>query len=572
MKDVEGKVGKRLLVPEGLRKFVMQHFHGLPLVGHNGQKKTTQMIAQRFYWPKLRSDVRRWIGGCKCTKRKALQLSRQGMMGSLTAPYPFHTVSLDFVTGLPVTDSGNANLLTAMDICSKWPMAYPQKTKGFKESAQNIYRRMICQHGCPKRFLTDIDGAFTSGLAKDLAKRMGILKVETTRWHPAGNGVLERWHRYMNATLTQFINKKKNNWDDCIDAVLFAYRISVQESTQVSPFKFLYGRDPILPMDILLGLDDDSGARTRDGHWGNTVMTNLKEIWKEARQSQLKSIARNQEWLEARQTKGFLRYETGDWVMMWDPEKPKKIPGGGGKYYKMPAKFQEKWTGPYRISTQATDVNYMLAVPDKKKKGGSMRVHIDIIRPYFPWDDDLTDTSPMLDIDGQPFALTGNPGEQMDPLGLPEAEPAVREPVRAKPVFRRTALPREGHIFIMHLPGQPEPEQDWGVAKMITQDANGYLIFQWLGNTKGDWTRPVQPEWAKMGVDPVSGEPRVLHIKHARYEPAGYIPYTCDHTQTGTKLADVLMTGVILEQGRIHAETIQRISDSARVRWELPEL
>jgi hypothetical protein len=236
----------------------------------------------------------------------------------------------------------------------------------------------------------------------------------------------------------------------------------------------------------------------------------------------------------------------------------------------MPEKFQERWTGPYQIFKQLTDVNYMIRVPEKKKKGGLMRVHLDVIRPYFPWDDDLLDTSPVLDIDGHPFALVGDPGDHQEPA----VEPAVGGPIRAAPVFRGVAISKKGDIFILHLPGQPIPEQDWGVAKMIRQDAEGYLIFQWLGNAYGDWTRPVQLEWAKMEIDPVTAEPTttVQHIKHARSKPFGYIPYTCDHTTTGTKLSDVLLTGVRLHNRQLPQETVQMLSDSRRVTWTLPGL
>lgn len=41
--------------------------------------------------------------------------------------------------------------------------------------------------------------------------------------------------------------KKGTDWDEKLPFVLYAYRVSVQESTKDSPFFLLYGRDPRLP-------------------------------------------------------------------------------------------------------------------------------------------------------------------------------------------------------------------------------------------------------------------------------------------------------------------------------------
>ena len=46
------------------------------------------------------------------------------------------------------------------------------------------------------------------------------------------------------------VNEDQNDWDKYIDSVLFAYRTSRQDSSKYTPF-FLYGRQNILPIDIL---------------------------------------------------------------------------------------------------------------------------------------------------------------------------------------------------------------------------------------------------------------------------------------------------------------------------------
>ena len=45
------------------------------------------------------------------------------------------------------------------------------------------------------------------------------------------------------------------NWDEYVPVVLYSHRISLQRSTGFSPFEMMFGREPLLPADIVLELD-----------------------------------------------------------------------------------------------------------------------------------------------------------------------------------------------------------------------------------------------------------------------------------------------------------------------------
>jgi len=50
--------------------------------------------------------------------------------------------------------------------------------------------------------------------------------------------------------LVKCINDKKASWDECLDACTFAYNTAEHESTKFSPFELMFGRKPLLPVDI----------------------------------------------------------------------------------------------------------------------------------------------------------------------------------------------------------------------------------------------------------------------------------------------------------------------------------
>ena len=62
MKD--GKLPARVVVPESLRKFVLEMYHNNILSGHQGRRRTMQQVAATFFWPGMASDVKRWVRAC----------------------------------------------------------------------------------------------------------------------------------------------------------------------------------------------------------------------------------------------------------------------------------------------------------------------------------------------------------------------------------------------------------------------------------------------------------------------------------------------------------------------------
>ena len=91
--------------------------------------------------------------------------------------------------------------------------------------------------------------------------------------------------------LSKTVDRTGRNWDECLPYVLFAYRTSVQESTQESPFHLLYGRDPYLPAEDTLAVP----ALRRQfeiGSYQEELVTHLQEAWKLARQNMKKAQRR----------------------------------------------------------------------------------------------------------------------------------------------------------------------------------------------------------------------------------------------------------------------------------------
>lgn len=71
----------------------------------------------------------------------------------------------------------------------------------------------------------------------------------------------ERTNQTLIRTLKKLTTKEKD-WDQYIDAALYAYRISIQDSTRFSPFFLLYNQHPRKAIDYELATDDSSTPST----------------------------------------------------------------------------------------------------------------------------------------------------------------------------------------------------------------------------------------------------------------------------------------------------------------------
>jgi hypothetical protein len=98
-----------------VRLLLMQEAHG-GLMGYFGAKKTEDVLASHFFWPKMRRDVERFIARCTICKKSKSQLNPHGLYMPLpVSSIPWADISMDFVLGLPRTKRGRDSIFVVVD-------------------------------------------------------------------------------------------------------------------------------------------------------------------------------------------------------------------------------------------------------------------------------------------------------------------------------------------------------------------------------------------------------------------------------------------------------------------------
>lgn len=81
---------------------------------------------------------------------------------------------------------------------------------------------------------------------------LGIEKIQTTPYHPASNGMIERCYQVFKDFLSHYVADNQQDWDDWVPYLQMACCMNTHSSTGYSPYFLIYGCVPVLPIDSIL--------------------------------------------------------------------------------------------------------------------------------------------------------------------------------------------------------------------------------------------------------------------------------------------------------------------------------
>jgi hypothetical protein len=169
-----------------VRLLFLQKTHGGALMGHFVVKKTKDVLAAHFFWPKMRHDVEHYVSQCTICNKAKPRLNPNVLYMPLPIPsVPWEDISMDFVLVLPRTKRGMDSIFVVVNHFSKMDHFIPcHKSDNALHVADLFFFEIVRLHGVPNTIALDRDAKFLSHFWRTLWFKLRTKLLFSTICHP----------------------------------------------------------------------------------------------------------------------------------------------------------------------------------------------------------------------------------------------------------------------------------------------------------------------------------------------------------------------------------------------------
>ena len=185
-------------------------------------------------------DIAKWCRCCKGCQTAKISRHNKPVFSKFDEPTErFDHIHIDIVEPLPYAD-GFRYLLTCVDRFTCWPEAIPLVNIRAETVADAFFSGWIARFGTLATITTDRGAQFDG-----LCNQFRIVRNRTTSYHPQSNGMVERFHHQLKATIMAYESPSPRT--TTLPAVLLGARSTGKELLGRSAAEIVYGTTLRLP-------------------------------------------------------------------------------------------------------------------------------------------------------------------------------------------------------------------------------------------------------------------------------------------------------------------------------------
>ncbi|GJU80180.1 putative reverse transcriptase domain-containing protein [Tanacetum coccineum] len=139
-----------------------------------------QDLKKIYWWHNMKAEIATYVSKCMtCRKVKAEYQKPSGLLVQPIIPiWKWENITMDFVTKLPKTTSGEDTIWVIVDRLTKFEHFLLMKEIDTMEKLMRQYlKEVVSRHGVPVSIIFDQDSKFTSHFWKSLNKALVIIRV-----------------------------------------------------------------------------------------------------------------------------------------------------------------------------------------------------------------------------------------------------------------------------------------------------------------------------------------------------------------------------------------------------------
>ena len=317
--DLLIKDGGLIVIPQddAVRTLLMSEAHDPVYSGHFGLEKTLEKVRRTWHWPGMVNDVRMFVRSCPRCQRTKHDTSRPpGLLQPILSKYPWQVVTMDFVGKFTPAEGTEHNMcLVMVDKFSKYVLleAVPE-TITASQMAEIFIRRLIAHFGVPATVISDRGPQFTSAVWRETLEQLGSRVALASSHHPQTDGQTERTIQTLLRLVRAFASEKEETWERQLPLFQYALNDAYCEATQTSPFRALYGKDPMSPLSLVGGPNRAASDGTDPNEMAERLYDEMSGVQEFMRQHQQEVANRMKERYD--QGRRPLELQPGDLVLL----------------------------------------------------------------------------------------------------------------------------------------------------------------------------------------------------------------------------------------------------------------
>ena len=251
-KDRDEVAIHQIVVPKQLKADILSEYHESIMGGHQGFVRTYECIKQKYFWPRMYTDVDEFLSSCpRCQQGKEHhQHSKQPPLTPMPTEPLFNRWNMDFIGPLGTAQDGSKYILLVVESFSRWCKAFTLISADATTVAKVLYFEIFTRYGAPCSLVSDRGQQFMSKLVDSLCAMFSVKRKRTSSYHPATNATCERMNSFILSSLRTYVRQDQLDWPTLIPGIMMAYRHTpATNSTEFSPFYLLFNQHMKTPLD-----------------------------------------------------------------------------------------------------------------------------------------------------------------------------------------------------------------------------------------------------------------------------------------------------------------------------------